>query len=616
MSFVIAAFLNVLIWTGAAWLGWNLHGRPSSSEGRGDILASMWSGWILQAVFLLISGWFGFLNKTILFMLLLLPIGILFVDYARFSCWLIEALRPYRNLCQGSSFMRSLAAGLFLWIIYQATVSVFFYDTLFYGYGLPSLWLAEGRITPSSPDVFAFVAVPVRMHFMWGLALNGDTLVCLLNLTIFLFAALSVGRILFDIIKLPVPWPLIGICIVLSIPALWEDFLLRKDDLPVLWGSAVLCYLYFHFLNNLNPSPYSTWVLGLSMGSVLAAKQTGTPGFIFALGILGMFHRPSGNFRKIRFVLICGLALLIGLTPWIIHTWIGAGNPLAPLHPPWSHYDIPSQRWKNIYVDSDALFQAKKLSVEQALFLPLLNFYNPKGWSAAGFMGFLILFGLPLAFFSSMRLPFRTLWFLGFASFLFTFRLPRFSFFLLPLAVAIIVNYLARWVSIRRCGFLLFALSLLHVAIYLRHPVTGTALLSHGLIRVNPYPDITLYPPSIDVCRFANENLNRNRDRILFVGETQYYPCTIPFYFWNPYFMHPLEKVPSGQAPESWWRNWIEQEHFTYIVYTPTELRRLIPWSEKQITSFEIWLRQNTRMIYYKERGPAITYLLQWKSHP
>ncbi len=608
MMWILGLFFALGVYAGALWIGWNLLGRPSSTDGRGDPMVSMWFGWFFQAMVILVLGWLGVFRVTVFSLFWGLPLAGIFLDRNAFYRWLQSVWTLLKGLLPQWGFVRVFCGASLLWVAASLFIRPFFFDTLFYGYGLPLSWLNRGGIHIETPDVFAFISVPPRMHYVWAMALGGDP-----QVAFSLFIAYAAGAVLLlrmlHAMELAREWREIGLLIYLGIPALWEILLLRKDDMFVVWGGVVLAYFLFHFLQHRVKGVEALWMVGLSSGMLLAVKQTGTPGYIAGVLLVCFFrYRP----RRLWKILVLIFGIIIPLIPILIHSILGSGSVLTLVAPYLSDFPLYSTRWRQIYQDSSTFWQTPMRDWGKFLSWGIQRFYVPRGWHFAGFLGFMVLFFTPVALVAEtsagfgLSIPVLT----GFLGYLVTNQLPRFTLSFLPLIIILIIRFAARWVTDRRFLTLVSVAFLIHIFIYLDHPVTGTAIRALGPLHIRTKgPE--LLPSAVILGQWINANLDSKRDRVLYVGEMRYYPCRIPFVFWDPYFRHPLEVVSAKVPPETRWDQWVKKHGITFIVYTPSEARRLFEWSEQMHRRFERWLRSRGRIRVMLTRPGPLIYLIQ-----
>lgn len=600
MPWVIGLVFSLGVHLGAIWLGWNLCGRPRRSENLWHPMVLMWFGWFIQAVILGLAGWSGLFRMLFFSLLWTIPLAGLVLDRSSFFPWFKSWLQPLFQISgsrRGVVFFTGIIA---FWLSFPLTVRPFFYDTLFYAYGQALNWLNEGVIRIEQPDVFAFVAVPQRLHFAWSLAMGGDPQVAWSLFLWFLAGGSLLGAILEDA-GFSSSARITGFLIYLTVPALWEILLLRKDDMAVVWGGAVLIYL-FSYLRKKSADLWQYFFFGLAGGILLTAKQTGTP----ALVVGAFLYFLIGKKKWLSALGIIAMGASIPVMFYAVHNYLGSGSILTPLAPYLSSFDIASSRWRGLFDDTDALWRYPLNQWGSAIVWAIQRFYVPEGWHFAGFLGFVVLIFLPASLLiNDPRLtPLTYLWLTAFAGFLLTTHLPRYSLSWLGVSIVLVTGLFESHKKIRRFYALLIIAFVLHLAIFINHPVTGSAVRQLGWLRWGR-TTLPLVPSALVLNEWINTHLDPAHDRILYVGETRFYPCRIPFVFWDPYFRHPLERLKADEEPEELWDRWVLSHHITHIVYTPSEARRLFEWPETIHRRFEKWLNARTRVIArVRQPGP------------
>lgn len=661
---LIAVPLQLACWLGAVWLGWNLTGRPDHTDDGADILVVQFFGWLVQALALLVLGVAGMISPAPLLAVVVLPLVAQVLDRRRFFPWVRSQIAVYRQLLNRWQWPTVLLLLALLFIVVQLCVPVFFFDTVFYGYGLPLYWLGEGRVHTPMPDCFSYLAVPERMHTLWSLGLAGASMADLDLLLAVIATILLLGRFAVRALHLSPWWAKLAMVSIAITPAIWELLLLRKDDIYTLWAATVVLSCCFE-ARRPQAHQRSFFLCCAAAGALVALKQPHTLAYAVAACALALYsphrrghdqvcvlsqgkHPPADQDpieerrrrtlgggvadaasatsppavsqgtggsalagRSSWLLGLGGVALaLVMIIPWFAFTWIDTGHPLTGAAPYLGDRPVASNRWVSVYRDAEP-FWASRSPLPEDLLHAFGRFYNPATRHFAGNLGVLLLFAFPVALLFSRRPATSMLWIVGMLGWYFTLRLPRFAIILVPLAVVILVEVLARSSRPKLALLLVSAALVLNLTGYLTHPVTGTALLNHSGLPLSVDSDLVLYPSSFDICRLANTTLDHTSTRVLFIGECRYYPCKLRFEYWNPHFLHPFERLRHAEAPETTWRRVVSQGAFTHAIYTPAELRRLFTWSDTMVRRFESWLSANSRILARRGHGSDTTFLLE-----
>jgi hypothetical protein len=601
MTLVLAALLVVLAtWFGAIWIGWNLLGRPAGAHDDPIVLG--WIGWYVQALAVLLSGMAGLLDVWWLGALVVLPVAGALLDRNCFFGWWGAAWQEYLTIGRESGWMLLLVVAALLCVVLQITVPVFFYDTLFYGFGQPMHWLGEGRIHTAAADNFAYLSVPPRMHFLWGLGLIGEPLPSLGLAAAVVAATLLVGRMLARHLDLAPRWCALGMAAVALTPSLWELTLLRKDDLYAVTGAAVLLTVLLDWRRHPEGSRRRVIVLSLVTAVLVAVKQPHTLGYAACAWVLAWWSRPDRLSRGWwRAAVGASVLSILLVMPWFVYAWVDSGHPATGARPYLADRELSSSRWAWSFNHAEPFWSARRGGLAQDLMFHTTRFYRPQEWGAAGNMGLLLLLLVPLAVVLGRQPGLQGLWIGGFAGWYLTIRLLRFVTFLVPLSVVLVISLLHRRLGLRLATTLVVVSGLVNLGVYVVHPVTGAAVLNHGPVPVGIDTDLVLYPPSIEICETANRSLPEG-SRLIFIGESRSYPCRVPFEYWNPHFVHPFEKVRAGEPPEATWARHVLDHGVTHAVYSPSEVRRLFEVSPRLAARLDAWLQRTTRVL--ASRGP------------
>ncbi len=591
-SFGVIGCLLVLV--GGVWIGWLSMGRPQQHRAATDLLVAAWLGWYAQGMAVLLLGWLGLLSPIWLGLLLLIPLGGLFLDRRAAGPWLRGALSDYGELLRAPWWLLVLVAVAVVWLGLQLTVPPFHYDLLTYGFGQPAHWLAEGRIAPIGPDMYAYEAVPSRMHFMLGLGLFGAKMASAGILSWVLAAGLLVARAVRTVVGTKTPWAPLALLALIITPALWDLLLLRKDDPSALWGGAALLLLYLGLSRAERFTRGHVVTLALAATATFAAKPGVTAGYVaIVLGLLWISRRADRR-ALWRTGMAIGALVFVALLPIAIHTWLGLGHPLAAVFPHLSRYEVTSTRWQQ------ALLEAHPFELQPAArMLPYAlsefgRFYDFRRWNFGDNLGLFVLLGLPIALLACRRRALALIWLAGIAGWFFTFHWPRFALVLLPLEILLVMELLRRAVPHRTAVAIVAVLGLTHAWFFVSLTVTGSRMFRPSVVAAFGGDEpLTFVPPSVSICEEANARLSPADHRILFVGETRCWPCRIPFDFWNAHFRHPFERIEPGQPPEVGWERHVAERGITHVIYSPEVARKRMEWSPEMHERFERWLAAN-----------------------
>ncbi len=610
MLWLFAIVFLLIYYSWAFWLGnrllrWWLREDPN---GGGWRLVGWWIGWYIQALCGLGLGRGGWLSPAVLMGFVLGPIGLVVLDRRRFLRDIrvvgqaIHSLRPQTRWLVGLVF-------LFIgWFSLTLAVKPFFYDTLFYHYGQPMYWLAHGKIIPTGLDTNAYLPMPTRMHLLIALGVIGDEFAGLMLWANFLLLIVMVGLIADEVLHWETPWPHMAMLMLAASPMLWEELLYRLVDGSAVVGGAMLAYLAGRLRVQERITMGHCIVFAVASVVLLTVKPAVTVGYVLGCWLLAGAGRrqwwPSS--LPIGVVIVFGVVFL-GLVPWIWHAWTAAGHPLMAIKPYLGRWPVYSTRWEGL---KHRQFHISGIADEiQDVRRFFHAFLFPEPGLPANRAGFLIIFGIPIALLQRGFREWKWLWALGLAGVYFTFRLPRYSMVLLPITVLIVLEFFKRHMTWRRVVKMVVFVFILDAAIFLYRPWTGLPLRYEFARRIGR-SHTSVLPSSVPVCQWVNLNLDPVSTRILFVGETRYYPCQGRFRYWNPMFRHPMEILRHRPPPEKQWESVLLEGRFTHVIYTPAEARRLFEWPPRLHKRFEQWLYHRCRIQYRARDSVKETVLL------
>lgn len=593
--------LQTCVWLEAFWLGWNLLGRPpigkTSFSRYGEIF--LVCGWFAQAWWVGLTGMLGLLDKPWLWLWVVLPIlGGVLDRKAMAALWLLLG-QTYRTWFRVSNLWLWIGFFNVAWVLFHFLAPNTHWDLMNYEFGQPIYWLAEGKILAPANDLYAFVCLPLRWHYTWDLGLWGASM-ALANLVFACFlASLITMRLLAEEAHLPQPWPFIGGLMILQVPGLWELMVLKKDDLVMPWLGSSLLLLIFSITKEKNYEARVFISLGILLTTVFLEKLGVTLGFIlgcFALTFTSLWKHKRAPF--LSSILVWTGTSLLALTPLFVFVGIHLGNPLALRFPYLSSNLTLSSTWVLFFrAQQPWRWTSLKLQVQEFL-KTIADMYNPNEWIFGEFLGFFILLALPLALAStrSKRWPF--LWFTGFLGTFLTLQHARYFLVMLPLEILLIVPVYQQLFDKIRILILFTTLFILHIGIFTTWLSVGKLWTQYILGALPTEKRIYLQPPVKDLCQKINRSQEFHRSRLLFIGESRYWPCHVRFVYVNPFFGHPFNRIPPGMSPESWWDKYIEQEKITHIVYHPRPSmdiftlpaaleKRVRPWLQSRSQKWE-----------------------------
>ena len=594
-AWIVGFILEFLIYFGALYLGWHLCGRGKKHAGGSavDPLICLFFGWYFQSLLIYGLGLAGLLAPYPLSLAIFIPLGLMVLDRAAFFPWLRSASAEFRTLFRGAGGLGWLVGLAAIWLAAPLAVPPFFYDTLFYHYGQPQFWLLQGRIRLPGPTLVGWIPMPTRMHNLWGLGLLGDPMAGLIGYFNILLAALTVGRIFQKALHWPPPWPILGVFAVLGTPMVWELLLYRMVDPTVVWAGAVLLHLALSPDRRGNPDgSLHFMIFAMTAGMVLMSKPGVTLGYV--LGCCGLYrwraHVPWKRYAR-RWLYPGLFALVIPAMPWVFHAWFLGGSPFAALRPDLGTFPIATTRWRFALGHG---FHFHDLAGQFIRFLAQCVSPDPRLY--ASHLGWFLLLGVPAGLFTLRSAWLRLTWAAGFLGVFLTFQFPRFTAVLTALEWVLALSFCRRHLRLRKTVVLLLFVTVFQAYHLATARETGLPLRSAWQrFFLKDAPQVA--PSSVLICRWANAHLEPSSTRILFIGESRYYPCRIPFNLWDPYFRHPLERLHHGRSPEAQWDHVIQSGRYTHLLYTPEETRRFFEWPESLITRMERWMLQRGRVV-------------------
>lgn len=477
----------------------------------------------------------------------------------------------------------------------------FFYDTLHYHYGLPSMFLRSGSTLPLPYFVESHFPLGVEMLFLVGMSDGGYFGANLVNFALYLLCGLGIlcfadrlGVHRAGLFALPL--------FLVSSASVYTVFL-QKNDLGVTLFFFAFVYAFLLYLDceedcsGLSKGSRRFLVLsGAFAGAALSTKYTmiAFVPAVAAVGFLAKVRSVRTNGNSVRASVIGGdvLLFLAGCAAvyavWPLRNLVAVGNPVYPLlaglfrSPGWS----PAQM-ALLSGDAHPMFAMLHSWKDIAGLLASLSFFprtDVTGFGSslgAGLVGGIVFLfrrklSQPWAFLRNAVMVFAVLWFL--TSWFSRFLLPVLP--LMALFTGVLIDDLGRkagrigtWLAVG-----IVALSLAAQAYSLREPpnVLGAWKASLSL---PGRPDraaklAAKFNPSFNAARFVSTRLPENA-RLLMVGET------LPFYFErdmvipSAFDVHPLQGIAlPGRDPGEILRE-LRSHGFTHVLVNWPQWRRL-----------------------------------------
>lgn len=616
LEWTSAIILECLIYVGALYIGWNLAGRPLQVDNipAHDPFVLMLLGWYFQSLAIFALGCLGQLSPYALSLAIFIPIGLVILDRRPFSKRLAQWADENAWVFKGNLGLWILVIASAFWLGILVAIPPFYYDVLFYHYGQPLAWLVQGRIYPLSGDFHSYLPMPERMHALWGLGLIGETMPAVMHYFHVLWLAVLTSRIIHKYLTPAPPWPLLGSLTVLLTPILWEELGMKLVETTLAWAGACFLLLYPAVLHKEVPHRKNFLVFSAVTGILMTVKFGVTVGYLlaFLITVILAYRRPLPPVQ--RWLPVLGLILVfIILAPWFLFAWIGGGHPLVAMKPYLGNLELYSTRWQNLFIQEYPWDQPQLYL--SSVFAAIQRFYFPEPFLPATHFGIFLLALFPASLALEHKASFITLWLLGFTGVISTASLPRFSLHLLALEVFIVLSALYRITPSRYVVIFLIIGGMVGVYGMFHHPTTAIPV-RYAIQQLFRIPRTHMFPSSVPICLWVNENLNAKKTNILFVGETRYYPCYVPFTFWNPFFRHPMEILKHDEPPEVTWDKIVRQGGYTHILYTPKEARRLMELPESLFRRMEQWMFRRGKVLIMGKDSTKKTFLLALEPDP
>lgn len=477
----------------------------------------------------------------------------------------------------------------------------FFYDTLHYHFGLPSLFLRSGSTLPIPYFVESHFPLGVEMLFLVGMSDGGYFGANLVNFALYVLCGLGIlcladrlGARRAGLFALP---------LFLASSASVHTVFLQKNDLGTTLFFFAFVYAFLLYLDSggdrSGPHGESRRFLllsGVFAGSALSAKYT-MLAFVPAVAAVGFLAklrsaRTDGNKSRASvaggdvplFIACCAAVYAV----WPLRNIAAIGNPVYPVlsglfrSPGWSPEQMallsgdahPMSAMLRSWKDVAGL-------VASLSFFPRTDLTGLGSSLGAGFVGGIVFLfrrkpSPPWAFLRNTVVAFAALWFLT----------SWFSRFLLPvlpvmaLFTGVLIDDMGRkagrtgaWLAV---GFVVMALAAQAYSLRESTNVVGAWKASLSL---PGRPDraarlAARFNPSFDAARFVGTRLPENA-RLLMVGET------LPFYYErdmvapSAFDVHPLQGIvfPGRGSGEIFGE--LRARGFTHVLVNRPEWRRL-----------------------------------------
>ncbi len=599
-------FLVVIVLVGAYWIGWNITGRNRYQEAfYTHPLILIWIGIYIQGLVLLFLGYFKAYDVRVLAFFLFLPL--LGCYFQRKEC--VEWWRSAR--CRTKIRWSTVVMDV-LWFIIPFSVFFlfpFFYDTLHYHYAHPIYWLLNKGIVPLGPSIKGATPLIPRLHYLLGFGLSDWTYPAILYMCIGFLFILTV-RALGDELgwgKTEKRWSHL---LVLTAPAFWQQSFFRGDDLFVAWAGAIFLLMLMRVWKKAQLTSREAFFFGLIGGFCAFVKYGGlTLWVVVAFVHFFMFSSFYKQEKAMWFKsgLITGIPFFGIVLVWLGHAWYMGGHPFYFLAPFLGRYSLHSTRWQAEFI--------RTLAEGQGFFADLIHqvhsFFQGGIFGLEGFYGVLILVGvLPGLFLREVPVLIKIWWIETALAYELTLRLPRYAFFMLGINVVLTVFTLQKIPWKKSVTFLIYIVGFLHIVLFFTNPWTRPVIRNAFEYVFAGQPNRISFIASTKACVYLN-SLNPSDMKVLFVGETRYFPCRVPFIFWDPYYKNPIEHVHHGQSPEVFWTTYVKKEGVTHIVYTPGEAYRLFEWPASMHRRWQQWLQKHTRLIYRARDTAKVTYVFE-----
>ena len=237
------------------------------------------------------------------------------------------------------------------------------YDVVEYHLQVPREWFERGRILPLHHNVFSFFPFNVEMHYLLAMHLRGGPwagmyAAQLMHGVFILLAILAVGGIAASLYSDPIRSRTAAVVAMLATagaPLLWQLGAIAYDEGGfLLFGTLSIGWALLASRdpqNRLGPMALAGVMAGLACG----AKLTAVPEVLGAVALVGgivLIVRGASMTRAVTAAAVFGFCGLICFAPWLVRTWLWAGNPVFPELPQLGHSyfsDVQVERWRHAH---------------------------------------------------------------------------------------------------------------------------------------------------------------------------------------------------------------------------------------------------------------------------
>lgn len=318
---------------------------PSSK--RLPYFCSIAVGWVVLTFLLDLLGFIGLYRRSVLSILGLfwLAAGIRAATEWRLSRTKKTQDDDFRQELESSLnplFLRIGLGVLLLVYLLNGMTPETRHDPYDYHLTIPTLYLAEGKITEIPWHVFSYM--PKNGEILYGLALGlgDDTLTKLIHFLFGCYCLLAAATFLQKIQGREAA--LMAAFCIASLPIF--GFLCTSSYIDLIRSFWELSALYLLYLVWEEPQaddhPTLLVLSSLFAGMALGTKYVSWLVFFPAYAILlGLTFRTTGKFRSPRCLGLCALAGTLPVLPWLITNAEWTGNPVYPLFPSLFGMHIP-----------------------------------------------------------------------------------------------------------------------------------------------------------------------------------------------------------------------------------------------------------------------------------
>jgi hypothetical protein len=237
------------------------------------------------------------------------------------------------------------------------------YDVVEYHLQVPREWFEAGRIIPLHHNVFSFFPFNVEMHYLLAMHLRGGPwagmyAAQLMHGAFILLTVLSVGGIAATMFSDPARSRIASVVAMLAMagaPLVWQLGAIAYDEGGFLLFGTLAIGWAMVAARDPQKSIGRMALAGVMAGLACGAKLTAVPEVLVAVavvsGIVLLARRASVGGAAAR-VAIFGVCALACFAPWLIRTWLWAGNPVFPELPQLGHgyfSEVQVERWRHAH---------------------------------------------------------------------------------------------------------------------------------------------------------------------------------------------------------------------------------------------------------------------------